>query len=453
MNGRDDVKNSREFDRFAGLVTDNSYIDPEFLIANNVKRGLRYRNGTGVVVGATKVSSVQGYDIEEGKKIPKEGQLFYRGIEISELIRGAFTENRMGFEETCYLILFGKLPTKIDLEQFNTTLDECRELPEHFAEDVIIKIPSKDIMNKLQRTILTLYSYDDEPDDTSLRELLYKIINLMAKLPLLIAYSYMAKEHYYNGKSLVLHRPKLGVGTAENILHLTRPDSRYTPAEAALLDLCLIVHADHGGGNNSAFASSVVASSGTDYYSALCTAVGSLKGPKHGGANKKVNAMIADIKENLKDWTDEEALKEYLLRMFSGEVFDQSGLVYGMGHAVYTISDPRTTLLKKQARYMAEEKGCLEEYQLIENIENIARAIIRERKGPDFQIPANVDLYSGLVYRMLGIDEDLFTPIFACARIAGWSAHILEQIRDGKIMRPAYITMDSSNVYVPLADR
>lgn len=447
------IPESREFNRYVMMATDNSRITPEFIEKYDIKRGLRNADGTGVVVGATKISNVSGYDIIDGKKVARPGELYYRGIRVNDLIEGALRGGYNSFEEACYLILFGRFPNRVDYDQFCGMLDDCRKLPEKYLEDVILNTPARDIMNKLQRMILTFYSYDVNPDATDLSEILFKIINLISMMPVLISYAYVANQHYFADESLVIHRPKKGAGTAQTILHLIRPNCEYTEEEVRLLDACLTVHAEHGGGNNSAFAASVAASSGTDYYSAICTAIGSLKGPKHGGANKKVTKMIANIKENVFNWTNEAELKAYLADILDKKAFDQCGLIYGMGHAVYTVSDPRTEILKQAAKAVAQEKGKMEAFQLIENIENLARELIRERKGEQTEIPANVDLYSGFVYELLGISEELFTPIFACARVVGWSAHILEQISDGKIIRPAYVTVKSSNQYVEMSQR
>lgn len=447
------LTNSREFNRYVIMATDNSKITPEFIKKHNIKRGLRNTDGTGVIVGATKIANVSGYEIVEGKKQAREGQLFYRGVNVEELVEGAKKGKYNSFEECCYLLLFGRFPSQVDYDQFCGMLDDCRILPQNYLEDVILNTPAKDVMNKLQRMILTFYSYDSNPDATDLTEILFKIINLISMMPVLISYAYVANQHYFHEESLVIHRPKKGAGTAENILHLIRPTCDYTQEEVALLDLCLTVHAEHGGGNNSAFAASVVASSGTDYYSAICTAIGSLKGPKHGGANKQVNKMISNIKNNVNNWSDKNELKAYLAEILDKKAFDGSGLIYGMGHAVYTISDPRTSILKKAAKKMAIDKNQEAAFELIENIEETTRELMRERKGADFEIPANVDLYSGFVYNLLGISDELFTPIFACARVVGWSAHILEQLTDGRIIRPAYMTMKMENNYMPMSER
>lgn len=440
-------------EEMAGTFEKNNTIKAEFYDQYNVKSGLRNKNGTGVIVGLTEVSSVVGYVLEDGVKQPTEGKLYYRGIAIRDLVKGCVAEKRRGFEETAYLLIFGELPTKEKLKAFNEALDEFRDLPLTFTENVILKMPSKDVMNKLQRSILVLYSHDEDPDDTSPANLLLQSMMLIARFPTIISYGYQAKAHYFDNKSLFLHSPKKGVGTAENILHMIRPDNSYTETEASVLDLCLLIHADHGGGNNSAFATHVVSSSGTDTYSAIVAAVGCLKGPKHGGANIKVREMIEDIKTNC-DYGDREALKNYLCRMMDKEVFDKTGLVYGMGHAVYTLSDSRAQLLKREAAKLAMEKNNFETYQLYRNIEELTKEIFKERKGDKSLICANVDLYSGFVYEMLNIPKELYTPLFATARVAGWCAHRIEQVMsDKKIIRPAYKYVRPFESYVPISER
>jgi len=444
---------NRFIDDMSDMFEKNNTINPDFYKKYNVKSGLRNENGTGVAVGLTEVSSVVGYIMEDGIKRPTEGKLYYRGIAISDLVKGCVMEKRRGFEETAYLLLFGELPTEEKLKSFNNVLDEFRELPVSFTENMILKIPSKDIMNKLQRSILVLYSHDENPDDTSPKNLLLQSIMLIARFPTIISYGYQAKAHYFDNKSLFIHSPKKGAGTAENILHMIRPDNKYTKTEAAVLDLCLLIHADHGGGNNSAFATHVVSSTGTDTYSAIAAAVGCLKGPKHGGANIKVREMIDDIKEKA-NYRDRKALKNYLLKILKGQANDKTGLIYGMGHAVYTISDSRAEILKKEAARLALEKNNCETYQLYKNIEELTKEIFIEIKGKDAMICANVDLYSGLVYEMLNIPKELYTPIFAVARLAGWCAHRIEQVMsDKKIIRPAYKYVRPFEDYLPLECR
>ncbi len=420
----------------------------------DVRRGLRNPNGTGVLVGLTEVGSVQGYEIVDNVKMPSEGKLYYRGYNLTDLVDGFQKDNRTGFEETAYLLLMGALPTKTELNEFNELLNEYRKLPEGFTENMILKIPSNDIMNKLQRSVLVLYSHDEHPDDLSTSNLLRQSMSLIAQFPVILAYGYQAKAHYFENKSLFIHQPDPSVGTAENILRLTRPDCVYSKTEAETLDLLLVIHAEHGGGNNSAFATHVVSSSGTDTYSAISAALGCLKGPKHGGANRKVYEMIQDIETNCPDWNNEEALKQYLKKIIDKEAFDGKGLIYGMGHAVYTISDPRAVLLKEKARELAQEKECLCTFKLYESIERLTKIIFKERKGESATIAANVDLYSGFVYEMLDIPPALYTPLFAAARVAGWCAHRIEQvISDPKIIRPAYKSVKTLQSYRNLSER
>ena len=434
----------------AKIAENNNTIDPNHYLNYNLKRGLRNENGTGVKVGLTEVSSVVGYILEGKVKSPTEGKLYYRGIALREIVEGVAKDKRHGFEETIYLLLFGQLPTEVDLEAFNKVLDHQRELPKAFTENMILKIPSKDIMNKLQRSILVLYSHDDDPDNLEIKNILMQSIRLIARFPTIISYGYQAKAHYFDNQSLYIHGTKKGVGTAENILHLIRPDNGYTPIEAEILDLCLMIHADHGGGNNSAFATRVVSSSGTDTYSAIASAVGCLKGPKHGGASNRVQAMIEDIKAN-SNYRNRASLKMYLEQILDKEVFDQKGLIYGMGHAVYTLSDSRALLLKEKAIELAIEKNCLEEFDLYKNIDELTQEIFKERKGKDAIICANVDFYSGFVYEMLNIPKELFTPLFAVARVAGWCAHRIEQLMsDKKIIRPAYQNVSVLKEYIPI---
>jgi len=437
----------------ADIVQQNSYIDPTLYDLYNVKRGLRNANGTGVLVGITRVASVIGYELVNGVKTPTEGSLFYRGVNMTDIVDGFQRDGRRGFEEVVYLLLFGTLPTSAELLSFIDLLETCRDLPTSYKEDVILKIPSTNIMNKLQRTVLTLYSYDENPEDTSVLNVLSQSINLIAKIPLITAYAYQAKRHYFDNQSLILHTPKSGAGTAENILHLIRSDSVYTDAEVDILDLLMVIHAEHGGGNNSAFATHVVSSTGTDTYSAISTAIGSLKGPKHGGANLMVAAMIEDIKSHINDWSDEVELKNYLSLILEKKAFDKKGLIYGMGHAVYTLSDPRAVVLKKKAEELAILKGLERNFQLISDIERISSLMLNDRLGSNNAIAANVDLYSGFVFEMLGIPQELYTPIFAASRMAGWCAHRLEQILDEKIMRPAYVTLGDPVNYSPIDKR
>jgi len=432
----------------------NNHIKAEFYEKFNVKRGLRNNNGTGVLVGLTEIGSVVGYHMDGDTKCPCEGELFYRGINVKDIVNGFQADNRRGFEETAYLLLFGELPTSNELLNFNDLLDKCRDLPAGYTENMILKIPGKDIMNKLQRSILTLYSHDSDPDNIDVKNVLRQSIELIARVPTIISYGYQAKAHYFDKKSLFIHKPQPGIGMAENILHMIRADSKYSKLEAETLDLSLVIHAEHGGGNNSTFATHVVSSSGTDTYSAMTAAVGSLKGPKHGGANNKVRDMILNIRDNVTDWNDRKKLKDYLLKILKKEVYNKKGLIYGMGHAVYTKSDPRALLLKKKAHELAIEKNEIIDFNLYKNIEELTIELFRELKGDKVTITANVDLYSGFVYEMLDIPYELYTPIFAAARTVGWCAHRIEQIvSDQKIIRPAYKTVNPRQIYIPIDKR
>jgi citrate synthase len=434
----------------------NNKIDPSLYAKWDVKRGLRNANGSGVVVGLTRVGDVQGYEVNErGEKLPIAGKLFYRGIDVEGIVNHCVQEDRFGYEETSYLLLFGELPDRDRLREYERLLGKKRTLPNGFIRDMILTAPSRSIMNKLARSVLALYSYDKNPDDISTENVLRQSVDLIAYFPALIAAAYQAKQTLTNNRrSIYLHAPDPARGAAENILRLTRPDGVFTDFEAKLLDICLVLHAEHGGGNNSSFTIHVVTSTGTDTYSAIAAAVGSLKGPKHGGANIEVIEMVDDIKKNVRDITDERKIKEYLIKLLRGEAGDRSGLIYGLGHAVYTVSDPRAVLLKKMARKLAAEKGLQDDFALCEIIENEAPALYREIKGTDKPMPANVDLYSGFVYKALDIPNELATPIFAMARISGWCAHRLEELTEGaKILRPAYKCVQPSMRYIPLAER
>lgn len=430
-------------------------IDPSHYEKWDVKRGLRNKDGTGVVAGVTRIGNVRGYYIQDGEKVPMEGQLFYRGVNIFDLIAGFQAEERFGFEETAYLILFGVLPNKEQLETFKAVISHMHTLPDGFTEDMIIKAPSPNVMNKLGRSVLALYSYDDSPDDSSLPNELRQALQLIARVPVIVAHAFAVKRHYYDNESLYLHRPQPGLSVAENFLYSVRHDNQYTLEEAILLDLCLVLHMEHGGGNNSAFACRVLSSSGTDIYSAISAAVGSLKGPRHGGANKKVMEMFAGIEENVKDWKDDQELSDYLGRLVRREAGDRSGLIYGMGHAIYTLSDPRAVLLKRMARKVAQSKGMLEEFELFEAVERLTPSVLHRERGDDKPICANVDMYSGLVYKMMGIPPELFTPLFAVARMVGWCAHRIEEVYNpgNKIIRPAYRAVSTPTPYVPLDQR
>lgn len=432
----------------------NYCIDTELYQKYDVKRGLRDINGQGVRAGLTNISNVSASAIVDGVSVPAEGKLFYRGIDVEDIVSGFEAENRFGFEETVYLLLFGELPDRAALTAFERMLAENRPLPTTFTRDVIMKSPSDDMMNTLARSVLTLYSYDSNPNDLSTKNVLRQCIQLIAQFPSLAVYGYQAYSYYKNDESLFLHHPNPALSTAENLLHMLRPDSSYTELEARILDLALVLHAEHGGGNNSSFTVHVVSSSGTDTYSAIAAAIGSLKGPKHGGANIKVTQMFDDMMQNVHDWTDEEEIKTYLRALLAKETFDKAGLIYGMGHAVYSISDPRATIFRSYVARLSEEKGYQKEFALYSLVEQLAPQVIGEKRRIYKGVCANVDFYSGFVYRMLGLPNELFTPIFAISRIAGWSAHRLEElINANKIIRPAYKAVGAETPYVKLAER
>jgi len=441
-------------DKMEEKVLHFNKISPELYSEYNVKRGLRNDNGTGVLVGLTKVGDVHGYLLDEGELVPTEGRLRYRGIDIMDISNGFQSEGRYGFEEVCYLLLFGKLPTKSEYEEFKNCLAVNRMLPEGFVQGSILKFPSSDIMNKLARSILTSYSFDDNPDDVSLKNVIRQCVILIAQMPLMAAYSYISKLHYLLKGSLYIHRPRVELSHAENFLHVLRQNNEFTPLEAEVLDLCLVLHAEHGGGNNSTFTTHVVSSSGTDTYSVMASSIGSLKGPKHGGANIRVKQMMDNIKENVKNTSSDKELEDYLVKILKKEANDQSGLIYGIGHAVYTKSDPRAILLKGKAETLAQQNGFEEEFELYKRVERMAPNIFADIKKSDKVISANVDFYSGMVYSMLGIPEDLYTPLFAMSRIAGWAAHRIEELAfNPRIMRPAYKNVNSSSDYIPMNER
>ncbi|MBQ2754413.1 MAG: citrate/2-methylcitrate synthase [Clostridia bacterium] len=436
------------------MQKNNVNIEPEYYQKYDVKRGLRNQNGTGVLVGLTSIGDVHGYIIDENEKVNVEGRLRFRGVDVNDLVEACEKEDRFGFEETAFLLLFGNLPTKQQLKDFCEALAELRELPNNFTEDSILKFPSNDVMNKLARSVLTLYSEDEKAGDTSYENVIRQSMELIARFPIIVAQAYQTKKHYFDGESLFLHKNVKEYSTAENFLHILRPDNKFTHEEARLLDLCMILHAEHGGGNNSAFTTHVVSSSGTDTYSVVAAAVCALKGPKHGGANHKVMAMMNEIKENVKDWTDKEEVSAYLMKILKKEAFDKSGLIYGMGHAVYTISDPRAVLLKRNAKRLALEKNAMAEFELYNLVEELSPALFCQYKGVTRPICANVDLYSGFVYSMLNISEDLYTPLFAMARIVGWCAHHIEEITyGGKIIRPAYKSVAKKVQYTSITER
>ncbi|HHW48367.1 MAG TPA: citrate/2-methylcitrate synthase [Clostridiaceae bacterium] len=441
-------------DKLSSKAEKCSYIDPELYKKYDVKRGLRDISGRGVLAGLTEIGEVHSYIIDENEMIPVPGKLFYRGIDIEDIVKGFLDDGRPGFEETCYLLLFGELPDRNALESFGQMLASYRSLPKSFVRDIIMKAPSKDMMNVLSRSVLALYSYDDKADDISVKNVLRQCLQLIASFPLLAVYGYQAYAHYHKGKSLFIHSPRADLSTAENILHMLRPDSTFTKLEATLLDLALVLHAEHGGGNNSTFTTHVVTSSGTDTYSVISAALGSLKGPRHGGANIKVVQMFEDIKENVKDWNDEEEIANYLHKILNKQAFDRSGLIYGIGHAVYSISDPRAVIFKEHVAQLAKSKGLEDEFNLYSRVERLAPQVIAKERKMYKGVSANVDFYSGFVYRMLNIPAELFTPIFAVARIAGWSAHRIEEIvNSGKIIRPAYKSIAPRRKYVPLNER
>ncbi len=431
----------------------NHRIDPNLYIEYDVKRGLRDSAGKGVLTGLTEVSDVTAYDLINGRKIPAEGSLYYQGYNVYDLVDG-LKDRKFGFEETIYLLLFGKLPGEEELKQFVDVMFELETLSGRFVRDVVMKASNANIMNSMQRCILTLYTYDSDPEDISAGNVLRQCLELIAKLPLIAVYSYHSYRHFRKDETLFIRNPEKGLSMAENILLMLRPDGKYTELEAKVLDIALVLHAEHGGGNNSTFTTHVVTSSGTDTYSSVAASIGSLKGPRHGGANLKVQDMFDDIKAHVEDWTDEAVVEEYLHKILNKEAFDHTGLIYGMGHAVYTLSDPREVILKRFAKKLAEEKGMMEEFALYELVERLAGRLIMEQRKLFKNVCANVDFYSGFVYTMLGIPKELFTPIFAIARIPGWSAHRLEELLNAsKIIRPAYKYVGHHEEFIPIEER
>ncbi len=438
----------------ASICMENSRIDHALYEKYQVNRGLRDLNGKGVLTGLTEISEIVSSKEEDGKTVACEGKLYYRGIDIEEIVNGFDTDPHPGFEEITYLLLCGHLPSKEQLRNFQNTLAGYRTLPTNFVRDIILKAPSKDMMNTLARSVLTLYAYDDNANDISIENVMRQCLQLIALFPLLSVYAYQAYNHYQLGQSLVIHHPQPHLSTAENILHLLRPDSQYTELEAKILDIALVLHAEHGGGNNSTFTTHVVSSSGTDTYSVVAASLGSLKGPKHGGANIKVVQMFEDMKQQVKDWTDEDEISAYLRALLHKQAFDKAGLIYGMGHAVYSLSDPRASIFSRYVEKLSEEKGMQNEYGLYAAVEKLAPKIIAEERRMYKGVSANIDFYSGFVYRMLDLPPELYTPIFAIARIAGWSAHRIEElINAGKIIRPAYKNVCNRNPYVPFRER
>lgn len=436
----------------AELIQKEYSIDDKFY-KGDVKRGLRNNDGTGVLVGVTKVGSVQGYLMQDGQRVPAPGRLYYRGIELTDIVEAHRKSDTFGYEEVAYLLLMGHLPTRGELDKFNEIMNRARKLPDGFTEGMIMRHPSQNIMNELERSVLSLYSYDENADDTGIENVLLQSVRLIGYFPSIVANAYAVKRHYFDGDSLHIHFPVENLSTAENFLRMIRPDKSYTDEEAKLLDMMLMVHAEHGGGNNSTFVCRALSSSGTDTYSAIAGAVGSLKGPLHGGANAKVMEMFRYIKENV-DPKDDGSIKDYLNKLLNKEAGDRSGKLYGIGHAVYTISDPRAVLLKKYARHVAELKGYAEDFDLLQKVEELGIPMVQERKGIDAPMCANVDMYSGLVYTTLGIPPEVFTPLFATARIAGWCANRMEEIVTcHKIMRPAYRAVTIRGSYVPIEER
>lgn len=432
----------------------NNFIKKSDYEKYHVKRGLRNSDGTGVMAGLTRICSVEGYYILDGERIPKDGKLSYRGYDINDIVNGCIKDDRFGYEEVVWLLLFGNLPTENQLISLREVIAECRTLPDDFIEDMIMKMPSKDIMNKMARSVMALYSFDENPDDISITNVLRQSLQLIAQMPTIMNSAYQVKRRAFYNKTMFLHPIRKDQSTAEYILNQLRADKKFTDEEAKLLDICLMLHADHGGGNNSTFATRVLTSSGTDTYSAITAGFGSLKGPRHGGANIRVAQQMNEVMAALPDSTDPDQVKDYLVKVLNKEVGDKSGLIYGMGHAVYTLSDPRAVILKENARKLAYEKGFEKEFKTLENIELLTPQVFAELKGSDKAMCANVDLYSGLVYKVLGIPEDLYTPLFATARAAGWCAHRLEElISGGRIMRPAYKSVSHSKAYADLSHR
>ncbi|MBE7035519.1 MAG: citrate/2-methylcitrate synthase [Ruminococcaceae bacterium] len=438
---------------FRDSVLENARIEPEHYNNYKVKRGLRNSDGTGVLAGLTTIGNVHGYIVSEDEKVADEGRLRYRGIDVAEIVESCQREGRFGYEEVCYLLLLGKLPNKQEMQAFNELLAELRPVPYDFREDVIMRCPSPNIMNKLARAVLTSYSYDDDPDGITLLNMIRQSMLLVARVPTMVAYAYQAKLHYYDGKSLYIHNPQPELSTAENFLYMIRPDNRYTRLEAEVLDLALILHAEHGGGNNSAFTTRVVSSSGSDTYSAIAAAIGSLKGFRHGGANQKVMGMVEDFKAHIEDINDPDQVGEYIEKTLKRQTYDGTGLVYGMGHAIYTLSDPRAVMLKKKAAELAKANGQEREFKLYTLIEELTPEIFARVRGNKVMC-ANVDLYSGFVYKMLNIPEELYTPMFAISRMAGWCAHRMEEVLyGGKIIRPAYKSVSKKTPYTSIEDR
>lgn len=438
----------------ARMSQEAGVIDNDLFVQLDVKRGLRDLNGKGVRAGLTRISDVRAKEVIDGVEVPTHGKLFYRGYNVEDLVRGFTREGRFGFEEITYLLLFSKLPNKQELADFTQLLSTYRSLPTSFVRDIIMKAPSKDMMNTLARSVLTLYSYDDRADDVSIPNVLRQILELIALFPMLSVYGYQAYSHYHDGNSLYIHQPVPELSAAENLLHILRPDSAYTPLEAKILDVALVLHMEHGGGNNSTFTTHVVTSSLSDTYSVIAAALGSLKGPRHGGANIKVVKMFRDMEEQVRDWKDEEEVGDYLKKLLAKEAFDHAGLIYGVGHAVYSKSDPRAVIFKSFVESLSKEKGLEDEFRLYSLVERLAPQIIAGERKMYKGVSVNVDFYSGFVYQMLGLPIELYTPIFACARIVGWGAHRIEELaNNGKIIRPAYMPIGEDHEYEPIEYR
>ena len=443
----------KKVERYVDLCDNIGGIDKSLYTKYDVKRGLRDSDGRGVLTGLTEISDVSGFKEVNGERIPIEGELFFQGYDVRELVKG-FGQGNHGFEETIFLLLFGELPTEEELKDFMQIIGYLRPLPDNFNRDVIMKAPSRNIMNVLERCVLTLYSYDENPDDISVPHVLSQSLSLIARFPVIAAYGYQSYRHKFMDSSLVIHRPKPELSTAENILRLLRPDATFTDLEAQVLDVCLVLHAEHGGGNNSTFTTHVITTTGTDTYSAVAGSLGSLKGPRHGGANLKVQQMVADLKANVEDTEDDAQVKAYLDKLLKKQAFDKAGLIYGMGHAIYTLSDPRAQILKSYARKLSEAEGFMKEFELYDRIERLAKELIVKHRDVKKPVCANVDLYSGFVYSVLKIPVELFTPMFAIARIAGWSAHRIEELaNNGKIIRPAYKYVGTHREYLPMKER
>ncbi|AEE15567.1 citrate/2-methylcitrate synthase [Treponema brennaborense] len=453
-NGVDSVFLQNKIAEYSSFARSCSQIDPDLYTKYEVKRGLRDISGKGVLAGLTEISEVLAYVIEDGDLVPCDGRLFYRGYDIRDLVDGFLSDGRFGFEEVCFLLLFGHLPSADEYAEFRRVLSSYMSLPDEFLRNTIMNAPGHDMMNQLATSVLTLYTYDSDPEDISIPNVLRQCLRLIAQFPSLMVYGFQSYAYYYNKQSLIIHSPDPQLSAAENILHMLHPDSRFTPLEARILDLALVLHAEHGGGNNSTFTNHVVTSSGTDTYSAMASSLCSLKGPRHGGANIKVMQMFDDMKTSIRDWHDDDEICAYIEKLLDKQAFDKSGLVYGIGHAVYSLSDPRALIFRGFVEELAEAKNAGEEYLLYSKVETLAPRVISRRRKMYKGVSANIDFYSGFVYRMLGLPPELYTPLFATARMAGWSAHRIEELsNNGKIIRPAYKSVSGHKDYVPMAGR